>query len=262
MNNVIQKPTLSVQELALIKNDLSKLNDEQRLKLYIETCNSLGLNHLTQPFGYIQFRGGQLSLYAKKDATDQLRKIHGVSVEIASKETIGDNFVVMAKAKDAQGRTDEDMGSVSIKGLSGDALGNAMMKALTKAKRRVTLSICGLGLLDETEVETIPDAKDVTPNKQIVNHAPQTQEDAAKWKPKEPEEEITYKNFVIRSKGENNGKTFAECHQGELESYIDAMIFHFLNKELPDNVRLLFSMYRDYLASKGMVKDSLKNILK
>jgi len=51
-------------------------------------------------------------------------------------------------------RSDASTGAVSIKGLSGDALANAMMKAETKAKRRVTLSICGLGLLDETEVET------------------------------------------------------------------------------------------------------------
>jgi len=39
--------------------------------------------------------------------------------------------------------------------------GNALMKAVTKAKRRVTLSICGLGMLDETEVETIPSARPV-----------------------------------------------------------------------------------------------------
>ena len=46
--------------------------------------------------------------------------------------------------------------------MNGEALANAYMKAETKAKRRVTLSICGLGMLDETEVETIPDAKQVT----------------------------------------------------------------------------------------------------
>jgi hypothetical protein len=40
--------------------------------------------------------------------------------------------------------------------LKGDALANALMKAETKAKRRVTLSIAGLGWLDETELETIP----------------------------------------------------------------------------------------------------------
>ena len=36
------------------------------------------------------------------------------------------------------------------------------MKAETKAKRRVTLSICGLGMLDETEVETVPQPLSVT----------------------------------------------------------------------------------------------------
>jgi hypothetical protein len=46
--------------------------------------------------------------------------------------------------------------------LKGDALANALMKAETKAKRRVTLSIAGLGWLDETELETIPQVRPVT----------------------------------------------------------------------------------------------------
>ena len=43
--------------------------------------------------------------------------------------------------------------------LKGEAHANAVLKAVTKAKRRVTLSICGLGWLDETEVESIPDVQ-------------------------------------------------------------------------------------------------------
>jgi hypothetical protein len=39
---------------------------------------------------------------------------------------------------------------------------NAQMKAVTKGKRRLTLSLCGLGWLDETEIETIPSARPVT----------------------------------------------------------------------------------------------------
>jgi hypothetical protein len=35
---------------------------------------------------------------------------------------------------------------------------NAMMKAETKAKRRLTLSLAGLGWMDETEVDTDPNA--------------------------------------------------------------------------------------------------------
>src|SRR5262249_39548261 len=56
-------------------------------------------------------------------------------------------------------RTDESIGAVNINGLRGDALANGLMKAETKAKRRGTLSICGLGFLDETETETIPRAQ-------------------------------------------------------------------------------------------------------
>jgi len=52
---------------------------------------------------------------------------------------------------------DEDMGFAAVGNIKGDALGNAMLKAVTKAKRRVTLSICGLGMLDETEVASIPE---------------------------------------------------------------------------------------------------------
>ena len=48
------------------------------------------------------------------------------------------------------------MGAVSTAGLKGEALANSMMKATTKSKRRVTLSICGLGMLDETEIDSIP----------------------------------------------------------------------------------------------------------
>ena len=48
-------------------------------------------------------------------------------------------------------------GAVPIAGLKGEEFANALMKAETKAKRRATLSICGLGVLDETEVETITD---------------------------------------------------------------------------------------------------------
>ena len=52
---------------------------------------------------------------------------------------------------------DEDWGSVPFPpSLKGDFRANMKMKAVTKAKRRATLSICGLGWLDETEIEDIP----------------------------------------------------------------------------------------------------------
>jgi hypothetical protein len=145
-------------ERVLIAGDLSKLTPDQRLSYYRAVCESVGLNPLTRPFDYLTLNG-KLVLYAKKDATDQLRKIHGVSITDIQTHNIGDVFVVTAKAVDATGRTDVATGAVAIGGLKADALANSIMKSETKAKRRVTLSICGLGMLDETELETIPDAR-------------------------------------------------------------------------------------------------------
>lgn len=147
-------------EQVLIGGDLSKLTPEQRVSYYKAVCDSVGLNPLTRPFDYITLNG-KLTLYAKRDCTDQLRSRPGkeVSVKITDRATIEGVYVVTAQATDKGGRTDESTGAVNIAGLKGDFLANAFMKAETKAKRRVTLSICGLGLLDETEVESIPDAR-------------------------------------------------------------------------------------------------------
>lgn len=60
------------------------------------------------------------------------------------------------EAKRAESLIPTTTGAVAIASLKGDGLANALMKAETKAKRRLTLSMCGLGMLDETELETIP----------------------------------------------------------------------------------------------------------
>jgi hypothetical protein len=78
-------------------------------------------------------------------------------LEIVSREIAGDILTVHVRARLPDGRTDEDLGAVSFpETLRGEARANAELKAVTKAKRRATLSICGLGWLDETEVEDIP----------------------------------------------------------------------------------------------------------
>lgn len=148
-------------EQALVCGDLSRLTPGQRVMHYQRVCESLGLNPHTQPFDYISLNG-KLRLYAKKDATDQLRKLHGVQVVSVKHELAEGVYEVMVEVQDATGRRDLEIGAVSVAGLKGDALANAHMKALTKAKRRATLSICGLGWLDETELETIPEVEPAT----------------------------------------------------------------------------------------------------
>lgn len=156
MSTAVSKPSAAGDaiERVLVGGDLSKLSPEDRVRYYNATCDSLGLNPLSKPFDYITLNG-KLVLYAKRDATDQLRKRDRVSVSITAREEVRDVYVVTARATTPDGRTDESVGAVNVAGLKGDALANAFMKAETKAKRRVTLSICGLGWLDETEVETV-----------------------------------------------------------------------------------------------------------
>jgi hypothetical protein len=166
-------------ETVLIKGDLSKLTVEERNSYYRRVCESTGLNPLTRPLEYIPL-GGKLVLYARKDATDQLRTIHKISVdELTTAERDG-VFVVTVKVRNSEGRTDMATGAVPIANLKGEALANAMMKAETKSKRRATLSIAGLGLLDETELETIPELKKLrpppTPSRPIPKHDPETGE--------------------------------------------------------------------------------------
>lgn len=148
---------LSTIENVLINGDLTNLSPIQRVEHYKNVCEMSGLNPVTQPFAYIKLNG-KLTLYALKACTDQLRAIHDISIEIKSREKVGDVYVVTASGTKKDGRRDESTGAVSIKGLAGDALANAYMKAETKAKRRVTLSMSGLGLLDENEVENIPNS--------------------------------------------------------------------------------------------------------
>lgn len=147
-------------EAVIAKGDLAQLTPQERVNYYRATCESLGLNPLTKPFEYITLNG-KVTLYARKDAADQLRKAQGVSIVKLEREKMDGLYVVTATAQDANGRQDSAIGAVNIEGLKSDALANAMMKAETKAKRRVTLSICGLGWTDESEIESIPNAQAV-----------------------------------------------------------------------------------------------------
>jgi hypothetical protein len=152
-----QSRALAVEQV-LIGGDLEKLTPDQRVDYYNRVCESVGLNPLTQPFAYIKLNN-KLTLYALRACTDQLRSVHGVSVEDMIEGERDGVFIVTAKVRDKDGRTDIAKGAVNISGLKGEALANALMKAETKAKRRATLSICGLGMLDETEVSDIADAR-------------------------------------------------------------------------------------------------------
>lgn len=149
-----QPPAPEVMEKVLLTGDLAALSASQRLGYYESVCRALKLNPLTKPFEYIVLNG-KLTLYARKDCTEQLRRTYGISLKIVTRGLVDGVFTVVARAEMPNGRQDESVGAVFLPP-AGEAKSNAMMKAETKAKRRVTLSICGLGMFDESEMDSMP----------------------------------------------------------------------------------------------------------
>jgi len=173
----------AIIERVAILGDLSPLSPPERVQYYTALCRSLNLNPLTKPFEYLQL-DNKLVLYATRGATDQLREAKHVSVRPVKRDTdqaLGIHTVEV-EASTPDGRVDFASGIVTILKERGDwktsqngkryfsgtgeydlmrstDLANAMMKAETKAKRRATLSICGLGWMDESEVGDIPQAR-------------------------------------------------------------------------------------------------------
>ena len=113
MNDLSTTTASDIIESVVITGDLKALAPEQRVAYYNRVCQSLGLNPLTKPFDYITLNG-KLTLYAKRDATDQLRRQYGVSVAIVNRERADGIFSVTAHATLPDGRTDESIGAVPI----------------------------------------------------------------------------------------------------------------------------------------------------
>lgn len=185
MSTLQLAPTMTAEtlETVLVRGDLATITPLQRLEYLRIVCESIGLNPLTRPLEYIEL-DGRLTLYARKDATDQLRAIHRITTRIVSRgpDPDGATYSVVAQARMPNGREEESIGVVPLvkelgewkksannksyfeangqtRKLSPVDRSNAIMKCETKARRRVTLSICGLGaIIDESELDTLPRA--------------------------------------------------------------------------------------------------------
>lgn len=194
----IEELDVTAIEAVIAKGDLAQLSPEERVNYYVNTCRSLGLNPFTKPFDFLNL-GGKVVMYANRGATDQLRDVHGVNIIEVTRERTDEMMIVTATAQLPDGRRDTATGIVWIKSLAGDNLVNAIMKAETKAKRRVTLSICGLGWMDETETETVRGAR----------RAPEYLEEI-------DEDTARYRHFQRHGPLAGMGLPWTEAQQGKL----------------------------------------------
>lgn len=146
-----------VVESLVTRGDISGLSAGEKAAYYIKRCEQLGLDPASKPFAVLRLNGKEV-LYAEKGAADQLAAMHRINRKITDGPKVIDLggkklLYVQCEASHPNGRVEMDVATVP---LAGD-LDNLMMKIVTKAKRRATLAILGLGMLDQTEVEGIPD---------------------------------------------------------------------------------------------------------
>lgn len=245
-------------ESALLKNDISKLTPAEKQQYYNAICESVGLNPLTKPFAFLNLQGREV-FYATKDCSEQLRKIHGVSTQIISQGVVDGLFEVHIKAIDKTGRTDEDFASIPLANAKGNDLANIKMKCVTKAKRRVTLSICGLGVLDESELDTISSAH-ISPasNPQIKTVKELFAKDESK--PATPTTIVEEKptddlgQFVCRIGKKYAGQKLEDIDQFDLDNYVRWIVKDGFDNLKPDFKEFVVAA-EDYLKSKESKTD-------
>lgn len=156
-------------EAAAFGGDYSKMSQEQRSLMLAKVHESVGLNPFTGGFQFQTFNG-KLVLYASKGVTNQLCKINKLTITATAPVLQSGLLICHATATDPSGRSDTDFGAVPFaESMSPVDRANAMMKVVTKAKRRVVLSLCGLGMLDESEFDTQQEARPRTQPQPKVN---------------------------------------------------------------------------------------------
>lgn len=225
----------------MLTGDMAGLNENQRIVYYQKMCNHLQLDPVTLPFSILALKGKTV-LYANKGCAAQLNLKHHINHEIKSREFIKGLYVVTAFAKTKDGRFTENIGAIPIqssdgKDFCGETLANAMMKAETKAKRRATLDLVGLGMPDVSEVETIADAQIYTMD-----------ENTGALKEEKPFYDFRYE--TIDDLIENLKKCSTPAHVGKLyfanQQFIDA------NPQLKD----AFTAHRDSLKGVPQAQES------
>lgn len=137
--------------------DLERLDADQKAKYYSDACEFLGIPANLNLLAFIYMNVGDTGrhevLYAKKGATDLIRRNRGITTPDlqAIPNLVPGQVCFIAVCKDV-GREERAVGAASIEGLAGKALSDAIMTAQTRATRRVTLQIIGGGILDESEI--------------------------------------------------------------------------------------------------------------
>jgi hypothetical protein len=139
----------------LARGNISSLSEEDRTRYILALCDALGLDPRFKPIDLIPGQGGALVPYLNRGATDALArrdKVQRITVVQPKVVTIGSVECVLcvSRATMPDGRYEERVATSLLRDHA-----NAYMKVETKAYRRATIAVLGIGMLDESELDGI-----------------------------------------------------------------------------------------------------------
>lgn len=160
------------QVIAMVADggDISHLSNSERRALLAKLTNYLHLNPHTQNFIIFKDPNGRYRIYATKECCNQLKHNLGINMWVSDPVFGPDSKLpilvsVKANGTNKHGRSGEDIGSVSLVNVPPEEYSNHVMFAVTKAKRRLTLDLSGLGVLSDVEVYDIKGCEIIDTNK-------------------------------------------------------------------------------------------------
>lgn len=145
------------------KSDPRAMTHEERAGYVATLCKALRLNPLTRPAQFINLSGKEV-LYLTRTATDQLAAMHSLNRRTVDGPRVVDICGTKVGVCTVEVSLPNGRSETATATLPASDFVNLYMKLETKAKRRGTLSILGLGVLGEDEIETIPGAQRSTIN--------------------------------------------------------------------------------------------------
>lgn len=158
LDAMLDDAAIAMQRVSAAGRDTKALTHEERVATLSALSKALGLNPLTNPVQFLSLSGREV-LYVTKQATDQIAarlRLNRETVAGPEVRDFGGTKLVFCQVKVTapDGRSEVSTATLPF----ADPV-NVLMKCETKAKRRATLSLAGLGLLTEEEMETIPGAQ-------------------------------------------------------------------------------------------------------
>jgi len=131
----------AIQDILTKENGkCDNLSDEQKVEYGNWLSMKMGVSPDLRPIDFIPTKNG-LKPYLNKGAAELIRDVRSISVTAITVSEQNGMYVVICNVRDTKGRIDSDIGAWP----KGEEPHNSLMKAVTKAKRRATLSMCRLG---------------------------------------------------------------------------------------------------------------------